>query len=192
MRVLVCVTGASGMPLAQCLLELLADKVELGCIVSKGAEAVWRHECAGDITKLTALAKQSWQADDLAAGPASGSWWQRPCAVVVAPCSIGTLGAIAAGLGSNLIQRVAQVALKERIPLALVVRESPLSAIALRNMLELSRAGAIIMPFSPGFYLQPQTIREMLEQFCYRILDQCGIDHEPLFWEPQTCAPLRV
>lgn len=175
------------MPLAQCLLQMLGKTggIELGCIISDGARNVWRHECSGTMESLTRWAKYTWPADDLGAGPASGSWWRWPAAVIVAPCSMGTAGAIASGLALNLVQRVAQVALKERIPLVLVPRESPLSVIQLRNLLDLATSGAVIMPFSPGFYLRPETISAMLEQFCYRILDQVGINHADICWNPE-------
>ena len=165
--ILVGVSGASGMALAASLLRLLAGMpwVRVHCVVSQGARAVLQAECG--------------------AGPASGSWWRRgavPAAMLVAPCSMGTLGALASGATRNLLQRAADVALKERLTLVLVTRESPLSAVHLRNMLTLQEAGAVIMPFSPGFYLRPQTLDELLRQSCGRIFDQLGLPHRLGRW----------
>ena len=180
--ILVGVSGASGMPLALCLMRLLAamPDVRTHCVVSDGARAVLRTECGADADLLTALAHTVYAAEDLGAGPASGSWWRggsEPAAMLLVPCSMGAVGAIASGATRNLVHRSADVALKERLPLVLVTRESPLSAIHLRNMLALSEAGAVIMPFSPGFYLNPQTLDDMLLHMCGRILDQVGLPH---------------
>ena len=189
--VLVGVSGASGMPLALCLMRLLAamPEVRTHCVVSDGARAVLRAECGAEAELLTSLAHATYAASDLGAGPASGSWWRRgsePAAMLLVPCSMGTAGAIASGATRNLVHRAADVALKERLPLVLVTRESPLSAIHLRNMLTLREAGAVVMPFSPGFYLRPLSLEAMLEQFCGRILDQVGLAHDIARWTGQT------
>jgi len=98
-------------------------------------------------------------------------------AMAICPCSLGTLGAVAGGLADNLIERAADVMLKERRPLVLVPRETPLSAIHLENMLKLARAGAVILPPSPGFYGHPQSIDELVDFVVARILDQLGVSH---------------
>lgn len=98
-------------------------------------------------------------------------------AMAICPCSLGTLGAVAAGLADNLIERAADVMLKERRPLVLVPRETPLSAIHLENMLKLARAGAVILPPSPGFYGHPQSVDELIDFVVARILDQLGVSH---------------
>jgi flavin prenyltransferase len=98
------------------------------------------------------------------------------------PCSMGTVGAIASGATRNLVHRTADVALKERLPLVLVTRESPLSAIHLRNMLALREAGAVVMPFSPCFYLRPASVDDLLEQFCGRLFDRVGLAHPLARW----------
>ncbi|MBO4301105.1 MAG: UbiX family flavin prenyltransferase [Desulfovibrio sp.] len=193
--ILVGVSGASGMPLAASLLQHLRSipRVRTHCIVSAGAVGVLREECGVGPEYLTALADVSWQADDLGAGPSSGSWWRRescPAAMLVVPCSMGTLGALASGATHNLVQRAADVALKEHLPLVLVTRESPLSAIHLRNMLTLREAGAVIMPFSPGFYLRPRSLDEMLSQTCGRIFDQIGLPHALGRWPDRKCDAL--
>lgn len=186
------VSGASGMPLALRFLRQCRalPGLELHLILSQGAEAVLRAEAGPQPDEFARLADVVYAADDMAAPPASGSW--RHGGMVIAPCSMNTLGALAAGVTGNLLQRAADVCLKERRPLVLVTRESPLSRIHLRNMLALQEAGAVIMPFSPGFYLQPRTLDEMLDQFCGRILDQLSIDHPLGRWGgppvPQTTA----
>lgn len=185
--ILVGVSGASGMPLAACLLRSLAamPAVRVHCIISHGAHAVLRAECESGPELLTQYAHHVHDAGNLGAGPSSGSWWRRgpePAAMILAPCSMGTLGAIASGATGNLVQRSADVALKERLPLVLVPRESPLSAIHLRNMLTLREAGAVIMPLCPGFYLKPQNLDDLLLQLCGRIFDQVGLPHDMGRW----------
>ena len=192
-KILVGVSGASGMPLALRLLGHLSamPDVELSCIVSDGAAAVLAAECGMEPAALARLARHAYPADDLGAGPASGSWWHggaAPAAMLVVPCSMGTLGALASGATRNLLQRAADVALKESLRLVLVTRESPLSAIHLRNMLALREAGAVIMPFSPGFYLRPQGLDAMLDQFCGRILDQAALPHSLGRWAPEAAT----
>src|SRR5205807_1632759 len=113
--------------------------------------------------------------DNMAATPSSGSHPQ--VGMIIVPCSMGTLGAIASGAGTNLIHRAADVTLKEGRKLVLVPRETPYNAIHLENMLKLSRAGAQIVAASPGFYHRPQTIEALVDHLCFRILDQFGIPH---------------
>jgi 4-hydroxy-3-polyprenylbenzoate decarboxylase len=113
--------------------------------------------------------------DNMAAQPSSGSHPQ--VGMVVVPCSMGTLGAIASGAGTNLIHRAADVTLKEGRKLVLVARETPYNAIHIENMLRLAHAGARIMPASPGFYHRPQTIEQLVDHLVFRILDQFGIPH---------------
>lgn len=114
--------------------------------------------------------------DDLFAGPASGS--AAPDAMIVAPCSMGTLARIAAGISGNLVERSADVMLKERRPLLLVPRETPLSEIHLENMLKLARSGARIIPAMPAFYHRPETVSDMVDFVVGRVLDQAGIAHD--------------
>jgi 4-hydroxy-3-polyprenylbenzoate decarboxylase len=111
----------------------------------------------------------------MAAPPASGSHVQA--GMVIVPCSMGTLGAIASGAGTNLIHRAADVTLKEGRKLLIVPRESPYNSIHLENMLKLSHAGARILPASPSFYHKPQTIEQLVDHLVFRILDQFGIAH---------------
>jgi flavin prenyltransferase len=112
---------------------------------------------------------------DRGAAPASGS--ARNTGMVICPCSMGTLSAVSVGASRSLVERAADVMLKERRPLVLVPRETPLSAIHLQNMLRLTRAGAVILPAAPGFYNKPQTIQELVDFVVARVLDQLGVEH---------------
>jgi 4-hydroxy-3-polyprenylbenzoate decarboxylase len=112
---------------------------------------------------------------DRGARPASGS--ARNAGMVICPCSMGTVAAIAAGTSRSLVERAADVALKERRPLVLVPRETPLSAIHLENMLRVTRAGAVVLPAAPGFYHRPSTIAELVDFVVARVLDHLGVEH---------------
>ena len=191
MELTVGITGASGTIYAYHTLRLLAEsgKVAQINLVMSGTSATvaqvemgvnLREANAGKINEWLGLANDSklirfWQLDNLAAKPSSGSYKQA--GMIVVPCSMGTLGAIASGAGTNLIHRAADVTLKEGRKLVLVPRETPYNAIHLENMLKLARIGATILPASPAFYHRPQTIDEMVSHLCYRILDQFDIPH---------------
>ncbi len=133
------------------------------------AQALADH-CAAPAARLQVYGEQDWNAP-LASG--SGA----PDALVVVPCTVGSLGAIAQGLSDNLLHRAADVCLKEQRKLILVVRETPFSAIHLRNMLTLSQAGAVILPANPGFYHRPATLDGVVDFIVARILDQLHIPH---------------
>ena len=184
-------TGASGMPYGLRLLECL---LESGCKVqllySQASQVVARQELEFDLPSRPSDAKASLLArlpaattENLAvygreewfAPVASGS--NPPDAMVVCPCSMGTLAAIAQGLADNLIERAADVVMKEGRKLVLVPRETPFSAIHLENMLRLSRAGVVILPPSPGFYHRPQSVGDIVDFVVARILDQIGVPH---------------
>lgn len=177
-RIILAVTGASGMPYALTLARALAAApgVELSCIVSKAARTVLEIETDEGPNALAGLAARSWEQDDLAAPPASGSW--PHAGMVVCPCSMASLAAIARGLGTNLIHRAADVCLKERRPLILAPRETPLSRVHLENMLAAHTAGAHIVPACPGFYHRPQTVQDLCDHLAGRILDLLGIPHD--------------
>jgi 4-hydroxy-3-polyprenylbenzoate decarboxylase len=191
MELTVAITGASGTIYAHRTLQLLAASgaVEtINLIMSGTAATVARVETgvnlrdpdAGKINEWLGLDAGSkliryWRLDNLAAKPSSGS--NKQTGMIVVPCSMGTLGAIASGAGTNLIHRAADVCLKEGRKLLLVPRETPYNAIHLENMLRLSRAGASILPASPGFYHRPKTIEDLVEHLCFRILDQFDIPH---------------
>lgn len=168
------VTGASGSIYAQRLLQVLTKlgrKVEL--IESPTARVVLEQELPG--ATLDGSTVTRYAPDDFMAPPASGS--HPTGGMVVCPCSAATLAAIATGCGSNLIHRAAEVHLKERRPLILVPRETPLSLTMIENMRAATLAGAVILPAMPGFYNRPNSIDELADFLVARICDQLGIDH---------------
>ncbi len=173
-RILVAVTGASGSVYARRLLEVLGDRAEV--ILSRDAEAVIKFETGLGPKEFTQGAGRVYRGDDLAAPPASGS--HRFQALVVVPCSGTTVAKIAQGIADNLVTRAAAVALKERRPLILVPRETPMSAIALENLLKLARLGVVILPAAPGFYGRPTEVEDLVDFVVARILDHLGVAHE--------------
>jgi len=191
MEITVGITGASGAIYAHRTLVHLAasDTVErINLILSDSARTVAMVELGFDLRSCDEKRINEWiglpadskiirlhRLDNMAATPSSGSHPQA--GMIVVPCSMGTLGAIASGAGTNLIHRAADVTLKEGRKLVLVPRETPYNAIHLENMLKLSRAGARILPASPGFYHRPQTIEALVDHLCFRILDQFEIPH---------------
>jgi len=176
-RIILAVTGASGPQYALALAKALSGRegIELHLIVSEAAKKVIALEAEFRPEELAALAHASYDEKNIAAGPASGSW--QHAGMIVCPCSMASLGAIAHGLGTNLIHRAADVTLKEGRKLILVTRETPLSLIHIKNMLAAKEAGASIMPASPGFYHKPRTIDDLVNHLVGRILDQLGIDN---------------
>ena len=184
-------TGASGMPYGMRLLEcrLSADKTvwllysqaaqvvaqqEMGLSLPASAAACQAALCAQfgvPAERLRVFGKDEWFAP-----PASGT---NPAdAMIICPASMGVVAAIAAGTSDHLIERAADVCLKERRPLVLVPRETPLSAIHLENMLKLARLGVTIMPAAPGFYHEPKSIEDLVDFMVARILDHLGVEHE--------------
>lgn len=183
-------TGASGMPYGIRLLEsLLAGACHVQLLYSQVAQIVARQEMGLELPARAAdaqvLFRERYAAlpgsldvygrEEWFAPVASGS--NPPDAMVVCPCTMGTLASIAQGLASNLIERAADVALKEGRKLVLVPRETPFSAIHLENMLRLTRAGAVILPPSPGFYHHPQSVGDLVDFVVARILDQLAVPH---------------
>ncbi|MBA3354257.1 MAG: UbiX family flavin prenyltransferase [Blastocatellia bacterium] len=191
MELTVGITGASGTVYAHRTLQLLAASgaVEtVNLIMSSTAAIVAQVEMGTNLRDadvptvnewlgLPADSKliRVWRLDNLAAKPSSGSNKQE--GMIIVPCSMATIGAIASGAGTNLIHRAADVCLKEGRKLVLVPRETPYNSIHLENMLKLSHAGARILPASPGFYHRPKTIDELVDHLCNRILDQFDIPH---------------
>jgi 4-hydroxy-3-polyprenylbenzoate decarboxylase len=181
--IVMALTGASGAPYGVRLLEqLVAAGRDVSLIVSLHGLRLLRTETdVGDVEGLrTAVGGARWDSHvtvyddaDRGAGPASGSF--VTAGMVICPCSMGTLASIAAGTSRSLVERAADVTLKERRPLVLVPRETPLSAIHLENMLRLARAGAVVMPAAPGFYHRPASIAELVDFIVARVLDQLGV-----------------
>lgn len=172
-RIILAVTGATGMLYVEPLLNLIAaEGVAVHGVISDSGRQVLRLELGRKPEDLPHV--ERWFAcDDFTAPMASGS--SLYAAMIILPCTTGTLGAIAAGYSGNLIHRAADVSLKERRPLLLAVRETPLNRTHLTNMLRLHEAGAIIIPPMPSFYQQPATLDEMARNFAGRICDQIGI-----------------
>jgi polyprenyl P-hydroxybenzoate and phenylacrylic acid decarboxylases len=174
-RVVLAVTGASGLIYPGILARELGSRedVELFAIIADAAREVMRHEDGLDEAFMRSTARALYSEKDIAAPPASGSW--RHQGMIVCPCSMASVAAIAQGLGNNLIHRAADVTLKEGMKLVLVPRETPLSTIHLRNLLAAREAGATILPACPGFYHRPTTIQDMAAHLAGRILDQLDI-----------------
>jgi 4-hydroxy-3-polyprenylbenzoate decarboxylase len=186
-RLIVAMTGASGTILGVRLLEMLQGTgIETHLVMSRWAARTLVHETAYTPDKVQALASVVHPLTDQGAAISSGSFLTM--GMVVVPCSTRTLAAIAHGFGDNLIHRAADVVLKERRKLVLAVRESPLSEIHLKNMLELSRMGVVICPPVPGFYARPKSIDEMVDHTVVRILDQLGIHVEAHRWAGEMAA----
>jgi 4-hydroxy-3-polyprenylbenzoate decarboxylase len=182
--IIVAVTGASGAPYAVRLLEALVERQQrVALIVSDHGVRLLKTEM--DIESVAALRERVGAAGwdtvvrvyddrDRGAAPASGS--ALSAGMVICPCSMGTMSAIAVGASRSLVERAADVTLKERRRLILVPRESPYSAIHLENMMTLTRAGAVILPASPGFYHRPRTIGDLVDFIVGRVLDQLGVE----------------
>lgn len=178
------VTGASGIPLAKGILECFLELsfLEIHLIISNSAKAVAAAECPDGLDALTRLSRKTYEADDFSAPPASGSWLHN--GMIICPCSMSSLASIATGCGSTLIHRAADVCLKERRPLILVPRESPLNLIQLKNMLGVTEAGGCVMPFSPAFYTPDASMEGMFRQFAGRLLDLLRAPNDLCFrWE---------
>jgi 4-hydroxy-3-polyprenylbenzoate decarboxylase len=189
------ITGASGAPYAVRLLRALVEAARpVQLIVSDHG---WRLlQTESDIADIAALQArtggEAWKGlvtayddRDRGAAPASGS--ALTAGMVIVPCSMGTLAAVAAGTSRSLVERAADVTLKERRPLILVPRETPLSAIHLENMLRLTRAGAVVMPAAPGFYHRPSGIDDLVDFMAGRMLDHLGVENTvSRRWNPET------
>ncbi|MCX8205059.1 MAG: UbiX family flavin prenyltransferase [Candidatus Nezhaarchaeota archaeon] len=176
MRLVVGISGATGGVIGFRLLEVLREKgVETHVVLTKAAEQVLKVEhgiSRGDVAKL---AHRLYEINDFSAPIVSGSF--RTNGMVVAPCSMKTLAGIVHGYSDNLLLRAADVTLKERRPLILVVRESPLSVVHLRNMLMAAEMGAVILPPMLAFYYKPRSVDEVVDYVVGRVLDALGLEH---------------
>jgi flavin prenyltransferase len=180
--IVLAITGASGAPYAVRLLEVLArSQMPLWLIVSGHGQRLLEHECG--LASLDALREATggdWSSvrvfpdDDRGALPASGS--QRTAGMVICPCSMGTVAAVAAGTSRSLVERAADVALKERRALILVPRETPLSLVHLRNLVAVTEAGATVIPAAPGFYHRPTRVSDLVDFVVQRVLDHLAVD----------------
>jgi 4-hydroxy-3-polyprenylbenzoate decarboxylase len=175
MRLIVGITGATGVIYGVRLLERLRDAgVETHLVISRWGARTLMHETPYSREQVEALAHTAYAPGDMGAAISSGSFQTR--GMIIVPCSAKTLGAIAHGYGDSLIHRAADVVLKERRTLLLAVREAPLSDIHLENMLKLSRMGAVILPPMPAFYNNPRSLADIVEHTVERMLDQFGIE----------------
>ncbi|BBL61003.1 MAG: UbiX family flavin prenyltransferase [Methanobrevibacter arboriphilus] len=181
--IIIAITGASGVIYSLKLLEALKKlNIETGVVVSKPAELIFDYELGIKLDEIKELANYFYEPNDLTSSINSGSF--KFDSLVIVPCSMKTLSAIANGYGNNAITRVADVALKEKRKTILVPRETPLRSIHLENMLEISREGGIILPAMPGFYHNPENIDDIINFVVGKILDSLNIENE-LFkrWE---------
>jgi 4-hydroxy-3-polyprenylbenzoate decarboxylase len=180
--VVVALTGASGAPYGVRLLDVLArNQVPVWLVASSHGMRLLHDECGIDtLDALREATGGDWRSvrsfpdGDRGALPASGS--QRTHGMVICPCSMGTVAAIAGGTSRSLVERAADVTLKERRKLVLVPRETPLSLIHLRNLVTVTEAGAVVIPAAPGFYHRPSTIAELVDSIVQRVLDQLDLE----------------
>jgi 4-hydroxy-3-polyprenylbenzoate decarboxylase len=180
-RLIVGITGASGSIYGVRLLEMLAGSgIETHLVMSRWGARTLVHETGNTPEQVQALATVSHPLTDQGASISSGSFVTM--GMVIAPCSVRTLAAIAHGLGDHLVHRAADVVLKERRRLVLAVREAPLHEIHLQNMLTLTRMGVVIAPPVPAFYARPETLDEMVNYTCARLLDPFGIHVDVARW----------
>jgi 4-hydroxy-3-polyprenylbenzoate decarboxylase len=174
-RIIVGISGASGVVLGVRMLEVLRSvDVEVHLVMSKAAELTLACETDLKRDEVRAMAEHRYNITDIAAPVSSGSF--RTMGMVVIPCSIRTMSEIATGVTSNLLTRAADVVLKERRRLVLVVRETPLHALHLRTMASLAEAGAIIAPPMPGFYARPKSVEDVIDHTVGRVLDLFDIE----------------
>jgi len=175
-RLILGITGASGVIYGKRLLEVLHDmNIETHLVISRTAERIIKHELSMVKKDLENLASCVYEDDDWDCQIVSGSF--KTDGMIIVPCSMKTLAGIASGYSDNVILRAADVTLKEKRKLVLVPRETPLSAIHLRNMLELAEQGVLIVPAMPAFYHKPKSINEVVDFVVGKILDLLDIEH---------------
>ena len=175
-KIVLAITGASGVIYGIRFFEYLTNfNISTHVIISCAGKKVLAIESEIGMNFFKTKGGYLYSEDEIEAPPASGSW--RHDGMVICPCSMATLGAIANGCGNNLIHRAADVTLKEGRKLILVIREMPFNTIHIENMLKASRAGATIFPACPGFYHKPKTILDLVDHVISRILDQLGIEN---------------
>lgn len=182
-RILVGISGASGIPVALEVLKGLGEAgVESHLMISRGGELTASQEAPGSLEEIRALADVIYDNRNIGAAPASGSF--RNMGMIIVPCSMKTLAGIHSGYSDSLLLRAADVALKERRKLVLAVRECPFSTIHLRNMYELSAMGAVILPLVLSYYNKPADLQDAARHLAGKILDQFGVEYRPFKrWE---------
>lgn len=188
-RLVVGISGASGFVYGHRLLQMLQPlDLEVHVVLSKSALLTMAYETSCKLSDLSALVHQTHRNEDIGASIASGSF--RTLGMIVAPCSMKTLAEVATGNASCLLSRAADVILKERRRLVLMVRETPLNLVHLRNMVSVTEMGAIIAPPVPAFYARPQNLDEMVDHTLGRVLDLFDIDsHTVRRWEGAATRP---
>lgn len=188
MKIIVAITGASGAIYGVRLLEILKHltNIEIHLIISKAAGITIKHETGYKISSLKTMAHHHYNVEDISACISSGSF--KADGMIIAPCSIKTMSAIAHSFCDNLITRAADVILKEKAKLVLLLRETPLHLIHLRNLVQISETGGIIYPPVPAFYTKPESIDDLVNHTLYRILDLFNIDIPDLKrWKGLDC-----
>jgi len=176
MKYLISIGGASGSIYGVRLLEELTKmKIETHLTVSRGAKKILAHETDYSYEDLIKITDFWYENNDLFAGPASGSFYID--GMIIVPCSMKALSAVANGYGDTLTSRAASCCLKEGRKLILVIRETPLDLPGIKNMLKAKQSGAILLPAMPGFYHKPKTIEDMISFIVGKILDQMGVKH---------------
>ena len=176
MRLVIGISGASGVAYGIRALEILKElKVETHLVLTTAACETIRLETNKNVADIEKLATKSYRIGNVAASLSSGSF--RTDGMVIIPCSMKTLGGIASGYSDNLLLRTAEVTMKERRPLVLVVRETPLNLIQIENMATVARAGAVVLPAMPAFYHKPKTIDDLVDHLVGKVLDVLGVEH---------------
>lgn len=177
MEIVVGISGASGSMYGIRLLEILSRmNIVTHLIITKSARQIIEIETDYSVVEIEDMANYVYEEQELTAPIASGS--HRFHGMIIAPCSMKTVGAIAIGMSDNLLERTADVCLKEKRKIVIVPRETPLNEIHLENMLRLTRAGCIVLPACPGFYSKPKSIDDIVNSIVGRVLDLMGIDNE--------------
>lgn len=189
-RFIVGISGASGVVYGVRLLELLRRaKVESHLVMTRSAEVTLAHETDLKVAAVRAMADVAYAVDDIAAAISSGSF--KTEGMIVAPCSVRSLSEIATGVTSNLLTRAADVTLKERRRLVLLVRETPLHTGHLRSMTQVSEMGAVVFPPVPAFYTRPKSVSDIVDQTLGRALDLFGIETGAVRRWGETVGPRR-
>ncbi|WP_457599818.1 UbiX family flavin prenyltransferase [Hydrogenivirga sp.] len=178
-RFVVCITGASGAIYGYRALKVLSERSQVDAVVSSAGQIVLREELGKGVGELRREfpSVNFYGEKELTAPIASGSRLTEYGGVLVIPCSMSTLGNVASGVNNNLIHRVCEVALKERVRLVMVVREMPYSRVHIENMLRVTDAGAVVVPASPGFYHRPESVEELVDFVVGKVLDLLGLEH---------------